>query len=89
MSRKRVSRARKRDLEQPDEFLSVTAGLIQTLNRYRTPLIIGVVVVFVARAIALILHHRRGRVEDMLGRGGGAALRRCPSRGLVGRVGSV
>ncbi len=50
MSRKKVSRARKRDLEQPDEFLSITAKLIEQVNRYRTPLAIGVVVVFVSLA---------------------------------------
>jgi tetratricopeptide (TPR) repeat protein len=50
MSRKKVSRARKRDLEQPDEFLSITAKLIQQINRYRTPLAIVVVVVFVSLA---------------------------------------
>lgn len=46
MSQKRISRARKRDLEQPDEFLSVTATLIQKLNRHRTPLVIGIIVLF-------------------------------------------
>lgn len=50
MSHKRISRARKRDLEQPDEFLSVTALAIQKLNRYRTPLAIGVIIVFASLA---------------------------------------
>lgn len=51
MSQKRISRARKRDLEQPDEFLSVTTTLIQKLNRYRTALTIGVILVFSSLAV--------------------------------------
>ncbi len=50
MSRKRISRARKRDLERPDEFLSFSATLIQNLQRYRAPVTIGVVVVLAALA---------------------------------------
>jgi tetratricopeptide (TPR) repeat protein len=38
MSRKRISRARKRDLEQPDEFLSLTTRFLAKLNQYRKPL---------------------------------------------------
>ncbi len=50
MSRKRISRARKRDLEKPDEFLSLSATLIEKLRRYRTHVAIGVAVVFVSLA---------------------------------------
>lgn len=50
MSQKRISRARKRDLAQPDEFISVTASVIQKLTRYRIPLAIGVIVVFASLA---------------------------------------
>ncbi|MBL0714917.1 MAG: tetratricopeptide repeat protein [Desulfosarcina sp.] len=46
MSQKRISRARKRDLEKPDEFISVTTAFIQKMTQYRTPLIIGIIVVF-------------------------------------------
>ena len=51
MRRKRISRARKRDLEQPDEFLSFSATIVQNLRRYRTPVAIGVIVVFASLAI--------------------------------------
>jgi tetratricopeptide (TPR) repeat protein len=42
MSRKRISRARKRDLEQPDEFLTLTAKLLAKLNQNRKALTIVV-----------------------------------------------
>ncbi|MDJ0801499.1 MAG: tetratricopeptide repeat protein [Desulfobacterales bacterium] len=63
MSQKRISRARKRDLEKPDEFLSVTATAIQTLNRYRTPLVIGIVVVFASLAVFSVVRFFGNRAE--------------------------
>jgi tetratricopeptide (TPR) repeat protein len=51
MTRKRVSRARKRDLEKPDEFLSLSATLIQALRRYRTHVAIGAALVFASLAV--------------------------------------
>lgn len=64
MSQKRISRARKRDLEQPDEFLSVTATFIQKLNRYRTPLAIGVIVVFVSLAAFSAVRYFSAKAEN-------------------------
>jgi tetratricopeptide (TPR) repeat protein len=64
MSQKRISRARKRDLEKPDEFLSVTATAIQTLNRYRTALAIGVVVVFASLAVFSAVRFFGNRAEN-------------------------
>jgi tetratricopeptide (TPR) repeat protein len=64
MSIKRISRARKRDLEQPDEFLSVTATLIQRLSRYRTPLAVGVIVVFASLAAFSAMHYFSGQAEN-------------------------
>ncbi len=64
MSQKRISRARKRDLEKPDEFISVTATAIQSLNRYRTPLAIGVVVVFAALAVFSAVRFFGNRAES-------------------------
>ena len=63
MRKKRVSRARKRDLEQPDEFLSVTATIIQKLNRYRTPLTIGVVFVFASLAVFSAVRYFSNKAE--------------------------
>lgn len=38
MAQKRISRARKRDLEQPDEFLTLTARLLEKARVYWKPL---------------------------------------------------
>ncbi len=64
MRKKRVSRARKRDLEQPDEFLSVTATIIQKLNRYRTPLTIGVVLAFASLAAFSAVRYFSNQAES-------------------------
>jgi tetratricopeptide (TPR) repeat protein len=64
MSNKRISRARKRDLEQPDEFLSVTATLIQRLSRYRTPLAAGVIVLFASLAAFSAVRYFSGQAEN-------------------------
>ncbi len=64
MSQKRISRARKRDLEQPDEFLSVSASVIQKLNRYRTPLTIGIVVVFASLAAFSAMRYFANKAEN-------------------------
>ncbi len=63
MRKKRVSRARKRDLEQPDEFLSVTATIVQKLNRYRTPLTVGVVIVFASLAVFSAVRYFSNKAE--------------------------
>lgn len=64
MSNKRISRARKRDLEQPDEFLSITATLIQRLSRYRTPLAVGVIIVFASLAAFSAVRYFSGQAEN-------------------------
>lgn len=64
MSRKKVSRARKRDLAQPDEFLSITAKLIQQVNRYRIPLAIGVVAAFVFLAAFSAVRYFTTKAEN-------------------------
>ena len=64
MSQKRISRARKRDLEKPDEFISITATVIQTLNQYRTPLAIGLVVVVASLAVFSAVRFFGNRAEN-------------------------
>jgi tetratricopeptide (TPR) repeat protein len=41
MAQKRISRARKRDLEQPDEFLTVTSRLLDKIRTYWKPVSAG------------------------------------------------
>ncbi len=64
MSQKRISRARKRDLEQPDEFISVTATVLQKLNQYRTPLAVGIVVLFGSLAVFSAVRFFDNRAEN-------------------------
>lgn len=66
MTRKRISRARKRDLEQPDEFLSVTASAIQKINRYRIPLTIGAVVVLASLATFSLVRYFAIKAENQV-----------------------
>lgn len=48
MARKRVSRARKRDLEQPDEFLTLTSRLLEKIRTYWKPISAGCLVLLAA-----------------------------------------
>ena len=64
MSRKRISRARQRDLKQPDEFLSFSATLIQNMRRYRAPVTIGIVVVFAALATFSVVRFFAAKAEN-------------------------
>jgi hypothetical protein len=41
MAQKRISRARKRDLEQPDEFLTLTSRLLDKIRTYWKPVSAG------------------------------------------------
>jgi tetratricopeptide (TPR) repeat protein len=41
MAQKRISRARKRDLEQPDEFLTLTSRLLDKIRTYWKPVSVG------------------------------------------------
>lgn len=53
MKYKRISRARKRDLQQPDEFLTFSSRLIEAAHRYRKQLtwaLIGILVIGVGIA---------------------------------------
>ena len=64
MAQKRVSRARKRDLEQPDEFLTLTARLLEKVRVYWKPLSACGVVLFVIMAGVLVAGYFSDRAEE-------------------------
>ena len=54
MAQKRVSRARKRDLEQPDEFLTLTAKLMERIRTHWKPISAVFLVIMVILAGTLL-----------------------------------
>lgn len=67
MSRKRISRARKRDLEQPDEFLSLTTQLLARLNQNRKRVIwVTAVLLLVVAAFGAVHYFGRKAEEKAL-----------------------
>ncbi len=62
MAFKRISRARKRDLQQPDEFLTRSARLVALVTRYRKQLAWALVAILVVAAGTLLygVHSQRG-----------------------------
>jgi len=64
MAQKRVSRARKRDLEQPDEFLTLTARLLEKARVFWKPLSACGLVLFVILAGVLVAGYFSDRAEE-------------------------
>jgi tetratricopeptide (TPR) repeat protein len=64
MAQKRISRARKRDLEQPDEFLTLTSRALDKINTYWKPISAGVGVLMVILAGVLVAGYFSEKAED-------------------------
>jgi len=64
MAQKRISRARKRDLEQPDEFLTLTSRLLEKVRTYWKPISAGVGVLMVILAGILVAGYFSEKAED-------------------------
>lgn len=64
MVQKRISRARKRDLEQPDEFITLTARLLERLRVYWKPLSACGVAAFIILAGVLVAGYFSERAEE-------------------------
>ena len=64
MAQKRISRARKRDLEQPDEFLSLTSRLLDKISTYWKPISAGMGVLMVILAGVLVAGYFIEKAED-------------------------
>ena len=64
MAQKRISRARKRDLEQPDEFLTLTARLLEKSRAYWKPLSACGVILVVILAGVLVAGYFSDQAEE-------------------------
>lgn len=64
MAQKRISRARKRDLEQPDEFLTLTSRLLDKISTYWKPISAGMGVLMVILAGVLVAGYFSEKAED-------------------------
>lgn len=64
MAQKRISRARKRDLEQPDEFLTLTSRLLDKISAYWKPISAGMGVLMVILAGILVAGYFSEKAED-------------------------
>jgi len=64
MAQKRISRARKRDLEQPDEFLTLTSRLLDKTRTYWKPISAGMGVLMVILAVVLVARYFSEKAED-------------------------
>lgn len=64
MAQKRISRARKRDLEQPDEFLTLTSRALDKINTYWKPISAGMGVLTVILAGVLVAGYFSEKAED-------------------------
>jgi tetratricopeptide (TPR) repeat protein len=64
MAQKRISRARKRDLEQPDEFLTLTARMLEQVRTYWKPVSAAGVVLLLILAGVLAFDYFNKRAED-------------------------
>jgi tetratricopeptide (TPR) repeat protein len=63
MAQKRISRARKRDLEKPDEFLTLTSRLLEKIKTYWKPISAGGVVLVVILVGVLAARYFSERAE--------------------------
>lgn len=64
MAQKRISRARKRDLEQPDEFLSLTSRLLDKARTHWKLFSAGIGVLLVVLAGVLVAGYFSEKAED-------------------------
>ena len=64
MARKRISRARKRDLEQPDEFITLTSRVLNTLSAHWKSISIGLGVVLMIAVGGLTYSYFSHKAEE-------------------------
>jgi tetratricopeptide (TPR) repeat protein len=64
MAQKRISRARKRDLERPDEFLTLSSRLMEKISLYWKPISAGFCVLLVVLGGILVFRYFSDKAED-------------------------
>ena len=64
MAKKRVSRSRKRQLEEPDKFISFTAQFLGFLTKYKVPVLSAVGVIFAIMIGVFSVYYYSHRAES-------------------------
>ena len=64
MAKKRVSRSRKRQLEEPDKFISFSAKFLGFLTKYKVPMLSAVGVIFVITIVCFSVHYYSDSAES-------------------------
>jgi tetratricopeptide (TPR) repeat protein len=64
MAQKRISRARKRDLDKPDEFLTLTSRMLEKIKTNWKPISAVVVILFIALSGALAASYFSKKAEE-------------------------
>jgi tetratricopeptide (TPR) repeat protein len=64
MAQKRISRARKRDLEKPDEFLTLTSRILETIKNNWKPISAGGIALLVVLGAVLATRYFSQKAED-------------------------
>ncbi|MCK4619980.1 MAG: tetratricopeptide repeat protein [Desulfobacterales bacterium] len=64
MAKKRVSRSRKRQLEQPDKFISFSAKFLGFLTKYKVPMLSAVGVIFAIIIVCSSVYYYSDRAES-------------------------
>jgi tetratricopeptide (TPR) repeat protein len=64
MAKKRVSRSRKRQLEQPDKFISFSAKFLGFLAKYKVPMLSAVGVIFAIIIVCSSVYYYSDRAES-------------------------
>ena len=64
MAKKRVSRSRKRQLEEPDKFISFTAKLLGLLKKYKVPALFVLGVIFAVIIAGSSVYYYSNRAES-------------------------
>ena len=64
MAQKRISRARKRDLERPDEFITFASRILNVFNTHRKSIGAGFAIFLILLTGVLLYGHFRQKAED-------------------------
>jgi len=64
VAKKRVSRSRKRQLEQPDKFISFSAKFLGFLTKYKVPMLSAVGVIFAIIIVCSSVYYYSDRAES-------------------------
>ena len=64
MAKKRVSRSRKRQLEEPDKFISISARFLEFITKYKVQLLSAMGVVFAVIIVISLVYYYSDRAEN-------------------------